>query len=71
MEHNFIGKDNWRNPFPIDSKIELPVEDKDVRLPRGAMFFYAGEVTKFSRVKAHFTDFAIEKLIHDGFIEFL
>jgi hypothetical protein len=70
----FIGHKNWsrRIPFPSDeemSDLEGTENDKDVTVLRPTLFFCASQKTKLSRIKAHFTDYAIMKLVYDKFIE--
>lgn len=69
----FIGHDNWVNRFPIlETETRLPKEmDKDVKVLRNCMFFHAEQTTKLSRIKAHFSEFAMQKLINDKFIKIL
>lgn len=71
--YTFIGRDSWREKLP---DFRLPREvidfgnDEDVNILRGCMFYFEGQKdVKLSQIKAHFTEFAIQKLIHDGFIE--
>ncbi len=67
----FIGHENWRRPFPPEfSDIEInKLDEIKVSVIRSLLFFYAGETTTLEKIRAHFTDFAIGKLVHDKFIE--
>lgn len=69
---NFIGPPEWVN-FPIDNIInEILLEDinsKEVLVLRPILFFHAEQITTMARIKANFTDNAIQKLIHDKFIK--
>ena len=72
--YNFIGHDNWSRRLPFPSDIEMvdlatSLNDKDVTVLRATLFFCASQKTKLSRIRAHFTDYAITKLVHDKFIE--
>ena len=72
--YKFIGHDNWsrRLPFPTADEMSDLVDtenDKDVTVLRATLFFCASQKTKLSRIKAHFTDYAIMKLVYDKFIE--
>lgn len=67
---NFIGHDNWKFPFPTDSDVTLlKVDDIEVLVLRTLLFFYKGEKTTINELRIHFTDHAIDKLIHDKFIK--
>ncbi len=68
---NFIGNKEWGRRYPWDNEIfNLEgFKDKEVIVLRSILFFHAEEKTKLSRIKLHFTDYAINKMIHDKFIE--
>jgi hypothetical protein len=73
--YKFIGHENWRDklPFPhlLDELVEYnEMSNKEVVVLRGCLFFYETQITTISDVRQHFTDSAIEKLIHDGFLKF-
>ena len=71
----FIGHDNWKEKLPsilIDPSAVVKYEEdnkKEVTIKRNLQFFYDGERTTLERIRAHYTDFAIGKLVHDKFIE--
>ena len=72
MEHKFIGNDSWKPIFKPDSDIIDYggfITDKNVTVLRSILFFYAEEKTTLSNIRAHFTDHAISKLVHDNFIK--
>lgn len=75
----FIGHDNWRKGFPVNFGEEAPTtpsleeyikqNNQVVTIKRNLQFFYDGEVTTLGRLREHYTNFAIDKLTHDHFIE--
>lgn len=71
----FVGHDNWKENLPkilLDpSKVVRYEEEnkKEVTIKRNLQFFYDGERTTLERIRAHYTNFAIDKLVHDKFIE--
>ncbi len=67
MKNNFIGDDNWLKSIDFDNKNFI--EDKNVLVLRPILFFYSGEKTLLSDIKKHFTDIAINKLVHDNYIK--
>lgn len=68
-KNNFIGEKEWKFNLP-DCIIPLEYHgDTDIIVLRSILFFYAGEKTKLSRIKLHFTEVAIQKLFNDKFIK--
>ncbi len=67
-EIGFIGRESWRDQYTNFPHLSF-IDDKDVTVNRSMLFFASGEKTKLSRIQAHFTEFAIQKLIHDEFIK--
>ncbi len=70
--YNFIGHDSWRNKFPqFDHNNEIFEQEntRKVTVLRATLFFCSSQVTTLGRIRAHFTDLAIAKLVHDKFIE--
>ena len=68
MENKFIGSDVWKFDFPNSTKLIL-LKDEEVLVLRSLLFFYKGEKTTLSKIKEHFTDHAIEKLIYYEFLK--
>lgn len=70
---NFVGKDSWKDrfPFPFPSDINELWKDNEVIVLRSILFFHAEEKTTISRIKLHFTEWAIKKLEHDGYIKII
>ena len=67
---SFVGHDNWSRRFPSENMgSTFSFMDKDVTVLRPILFFHAEEKTKLSRIRANFTEHAINKLVHDKFIE--
>jgi hypothetical protein len=72
MKNNLIGHDSWKTIFNPDSDIidfRGFINDKEVIVLRAILFFHAEEKTTLSRIRAHFTDHAISKLVYDNFIK--
>lgn len=70
--YTFIGRDTWKDKLPDLSNANWDKNtDNDVFILRPILFFCENERTKLSRIKLHFTDLAISKLVHDKFIEIL
>lgn len=69
--YRFIGHEEWRLPVDITdpSFLKYIKSSKKVTVLRNIYFFYAGEITTLGRITAHYTDFAIDKLVNDKFIE--
>jgi hypothetical protein len=67
----FIETEKWFHGFSGSSQTDENKHDKDVKVLRNCMFFHADQTTKLSRIEAHFSEFAIQKLINDKFIEIL
>lgn len=65
----FIGHKSWKDQIPDIFKEENEDDNINVIVHRHINFFHSGEITTLGRIKLHFTDFAISKLIHDHFIE--
>ena len=73
--YKFIGHDNWRDKFPFPHILDelsdyAKSSDKEVIILRGCLFFYETQKTTLGEVQKHFTESAIEKLFHDGFMKF-
>ncbi len=71
--YKFIGHENWNKPFPnilLDKLASFLLhDDTKVIILRGCMWFYKNQKTTLGEVRKHFTEQAIEQLIHDKFIE--
>lgn len=72
--YNFIGHDNWKDKFNIDETIlNVDVYEQDNKLEltvlRNINFLYAEQKTTLERIRAHFTNLAIDKMVNDKFIK--
>jgi hypothetical protein len=68
--YKFIGKENWSHRMPPPSLLKYDEQSaREVIVTRGCLFFYETQITTMGDVRQHFTDSAIEKLIHDGFLK--
>ena len=73
--YKFIGHESWKDRLPFPNILDEFVEygksfDKEVIVLRGCCFFYATQKTTLGEVRQHFTQSAIDKLFHDGFLKF-
>lgn len=71
--YNFIGHDIWKHRFPVPPTLEVYNYEADNKLEvtvlRNILFFHAEQETTLERIRANFTDIAIDKMVHDKFIE--